>query len=246
MPRSPRIITELLALANEWGWSVQDLARELGVHRTTIVHQRSGRHALNTTMLARIAKRFRNDRTVRDLVWHYLAVEYEERPKDDAVPPAPRVPDAVASTLRAYLARFSEETVHGGRGLFIVGDDAPLLSATLRWLHTAFKQQRIDACLLRADRPVSPNEARYALAAPVLLLERVDFLRDGATDVLRRRADLVRPIIVTSMQPPEAVADAYARRILTSTTRLVELGPSAPAPTPTPSHGPVPAESEQQ
>lgn len=244
MQRPPRIITELLALANEWGWTVQDLARELGVHRTTIVHQRSGRHALNTTMLSRIAKRFRNDRTVRDLVWHYLAVEYEERAQATALPPTPKVPDGVASMLRAYLARFSEETIHGGRGLYLMGGDATLLSATVRWLQTAFTQQRVDACLLRADRPVSPAEARHALAAPVLLLERVDFLRDGATDVLRRRADLVRPVIVTSMQPPASIADPYVRRILSSTTRLVEI--AAPASTPTSPHGPVPAESEQQ
>lgn len=246
MQRPPRLITELLALAKEWGWSVQDLARELGVHRTTIVHQRSGRHALKTAMLARIARRFRNDRTIRDLVWHYLAVEYEERPAADALPTPPRVPDTVASSLRAYLAGFSDVSVHGGRGLYLVGSDATLLSATLRWLQAAFKQQRIETCLLRADRPVSPSEARAALAAPVLLLERVDFLRESATDVLRRRADLVRPVIVSSMQPPATIADPYARRILTSTTRLLEVASFDPAPIPTPPHGPLPAQSEQQ
>jgi AcrR family transcriptional regulator len=242
--RPPRLITELLALANAWGWSVEDLARELRVHRTTLVHQRSGRHALQTAMLSRIAKRFRNDRAVRDLVWHYLAVEFEERPKPGALPEMPRVPDAVASVLRAYIARFGEESTHGGRGLFIVGDDAALLTSTLRWLQQAFVQLRIQSCVLRADRPVSSTEARSALAAPVLLIERVDFLRESAGDVLRRRADLVRPVIVTSMQPPSAIDDSYIRRILTSTTRLVEV--AAPAPAPTPTHGPVPAESEQQ
>lgn len=243
LQRPPRLISELLALADAWGWNVEDLARELRVHRTTLLHQRAGRHALQTAMLSRIAKRFRNERIVRDLVWHYLAVEYEERTEGDALPELPRVPERTATMLRAYLDRFSEESVHGARGLYLLSADATLLGVTLRWLQSAFKQRRINAALLRADRPVSASEARFALAAPVLLVERVDFLRDAAADLLRRRADLVRPIVVSSMQPPDVLADAYIRRILTSTTRLIEFG-TPPAPS-TPPHGPVPAASEQ-
>lgn len=245
MHRPPRIITELIALAQEWGWSTQELARELGVHRTTFLHQRAGRHALETAMLARIARRFRNDRTVRDLVWHYLTVEYEEKGGQRAVlPPLPRVPDAVASALRAYLVRFSDESVHGGRGLYLVSGDAALLTAALQWLQGAFKQHRIETCVLRADRPVSDGEGRLALAAPILLLERVDFIREAVADVVRRRADLVRPMVVTSMQTPDTLADPYIRRVLTSMTRLVEIVPP-PSSLPTP-NGPVPSESEQQ
>jgi AcrR family transcriptional regulator len=243
--RPPRLITELIALAQEWGWSVQDLARELGIHRTTLVHQRVGRHALKTAMLARIARRFRNDRTVRDLIWHYLTVEYEEGAQSAALPPLPRVPDAVAGSLRAYIARFSEESVHGGRGLYLASTDAPLLSATLQWLQRAFTQHRIDPCLLRADRPVSAAETRFALAAPVLLLERVDFMKEPVAEVVRRRADLVRPMVVTSMKHPDTLADPYMRRVLTSMTRLLEIGPPPSSLLPT-TNGPVPAESEQQ
>ncbi len=244
MHRPPRLITELIALAQEWGWSVQDLARELGIHRTTLVHQRVGRHALNTAMLARIARRFRNDRTVRDLIWHYLTVEYEEGAQNTALPPLPRVPDVVASSLRAYIARFSEESVHGGRGLYLASTDAALLSATLQWLQRAFTQHRIEHCLLRADRPVSAAEIRFALAAPVLLLERIDFMNKPVADVVRRRADLVRPIVVTSMTHPDTVADPYLRRVLTSMTRLVEVGP--PPSSLSTTNEPVLAESDQQ
>lgn len=243
MHRPPRLITELIALAQEWGWSAQDLARELGIHRTTLVHQRVGRHALKTAMLARIARRFRNDRTVRDLVWHYLTVEYEEGGQRTALPPLPRVPDDVASALRAYIARFSEESVHGGRGLYLVSTDAAVLSATLQWLQRAFTQHRIEPCLLRADRPVSAGESRFALAAPVLLLERIDFMKEPVAEVVRRRADLVRPMVVTSTKHPDTIADPYMRRVLTSMTRLVEIVPR-PSSLPT-SNGPVPAESEQ-
>lgn len=237
-------MTELIALAQEWGWSKEDLAQELGIARTTLAHQRVGRHALKTAMLARIARRFRNDRTVRDLVWHYLTVEYEEGGQQVALPALPRVPNEVASVLRAYLARFSDESVHGGRGLYVMAGDAAMLTATLRWLQDAFKQHRVLSCTLRGDRPVAVSESRSALAAPILLIERVDFLREAVADVLRRRADLVRPVVVTSMQPPSAIADPYVRRILTSMTRVVEV--STVTIPPTIPHGAVPAEPEQQ
>jgi hypothetical protein len=242
--RPPRLITELIALAQEWGWSAQDLARELGIHRTTLVHQRVGRHALKTAMLARIARRFRNDRSVRDLIWHYLTVEYEEGAQQTALPPLPRVPDVVASSLRAYIGRFSEESIHGGRGLYLASTDTALLSATLQWLQRAFTQHRIEPCLLRADRPVSAAQTRFALAAPVLLIERVDFMKEPVAEVLRRRADLVRPIVVTSTKHPDTVDDPYMRRVLTAMTRVVEIG-SPPSSLPT-TNGSVPAESEQQ
>lgn len=241
--RPPRLITELIALAQEWGWSAEDLARELGIHRTTLVHQRVGRHALKTAMLARIARRFRNDRTVRDLVWHYLTVEFEEKARAITVPVPTRLPDVVASSLRAYLARFGEESVHGGRGLFLVGADAPLLTTALKWLQQAFAERRIQPSVLRADRPVGSSEGKFALAAPVLLVERVDYLKEPVAEVIRRRADLVRPIVATSMRPLDSIEDPYIRRILSSTTRVIELG--APSTLPTP-NGPIPAESEQR
>jgi plasmid maintenance system antidote protein VapI len=241
--RPPRLITELIALAKEWGWSVNDLARELHVHRTTLIHQRAGRHGINTAMLARIAQRFRSDRSVRDLVWNYLTVEYEEAGvRAKALPTASaRIPREVATVLRSYLARFGEESVHGGRGLYLTSADASLLTAALQWLQTAFREQRIDPCVLRADRTPSASEARFALAAPVLMLERIDFLSEGCTDVVRRRADLVRPIVVTSMQPPDAISDVYLRRIFTSTMRALVIGPS-----PIPPHGLVPVSTEEQ
>lgn len=241
--RPPRLITELIALAKEWGWSVDDLARELHVHRTTLIHQRAGRHGINTAMLARIARRFRSDRSVRDLVWNYLTVEYEEAGASvKAIPAASmRVPRDVAAALRSYLARFGEESVHGGRGLYLASADAALLTAALQWLQTAFRDQRIDPCVLRADRAPSASEARFALAAPLLMLERVDFLSDACADVVRRRADLVRPIIATSMQQPDAIRDAYLRRVFTSTMRALVIGPS-----PIPTHGPVPVSTEER
>lgn len=243
MLRPPRLITELIALAKEWGWSVDDLARELHVHRTTLIHQRAGRHGINTAMLARIARRFRSDRSIRDLLWNYLTVEYEEAGASARAIPAAstRMPREVATELRSYLARFGEESVHGGRGLYLASADAALLTAALQWLQTAFREQRIEPCVLRADRTPSASEARFALAAPVLILERVDFVSNASAEVVRRRADLVRPIIATSMQPLDAIGDPYLRRIFTSTMRTLAIGPSPISP-----HGPVPAATEEQ
>src|SRR3954468_8129825 len=64
--RPPRLITELLALTASWGWSVADVARELGVDESTILHYRAGRRGLTTRTLARIVVRFGEHRLTRD------------------------------------------------------------------------------------------------------------------------------------------------------------------------------------
>lgn len=243
MHRPPRLISELLALAKTWGWTVEDLARELEMHRTTLLHQRAGRHALTTAMLSRVARRFKADRSVRDLIWNYLTVEYQEHNQRGTGTDLPRVAARVTTTLTAYLDRFAEESVHGGRGLYLLAGDASLLSETVRWLQNSFTERRITAVTVRADRPVAASEGRLALAAPLLLVERIDFLKEPVADLLRRRADLVRPVIVSSMQAPSALSDPYLRRILNSTNRVVELSPSGTSSTPY--HGPVPAATEQ-
>ena len=244
MPHAPQLITELLGLANAWGWSPEDLARELRVDRTTLLQYRSGRRALTVRALARIARRFGEQRMVRDLVWHHLAVECSpDAPADGAPISAPTAlsPSAVRA-LRAYVDRFGKESLHG-RGLYLVGTDAAALSAALLFLQAVLEQAGIPACRLRADRTPSASEIRAALAAPVLLLERFDFACPAVQDLVRQRGDLVRPTVPTSMRSPGDISDPHLRRVLTGMTRLVDL---TPATTTLPIHGAVPAGPEAQ
>jgi len=240
---SPRLITELLSLADAWGLSVEDLARELRVDRTTLLQYRSGRRPLTVRALARIAHRFGSQRMVRDLVWHHLTVEFNDEGEVATVLAEPAsVPAPIARLLRAYVDRFGEESLHG-RGLYLTSVEAVALSGALQYLHRSLEEARIPVCRLRADRAPAASETRSALASPVLLVERFDFACDAVADLVRQRGDLVRPTILTSMRPLNGVPDPYLRRIFTSLTRVVEIGPS---PSSLPTNGPVPAESEQQ
>ena len=142
--------------------------------------------------------------------------------------------------LRAYVARVPEEAVTTGRGLYLHSTDAPSLSRAVQFLVRAFERAHVPVCHLRADQPVTPADRRFALAAPILIVERIDFLHVSLADLLRDRASLARPLIVTSMQPASAVPDSHLRRVVLSRTRLVDLDLLPALPT----HGSVPAESE--
>jgi hypothetical protein len=250
--RPPRLITELLALTASWGWTVADLARELEVDESTILHYRAGRRGLTTRTLARIVVRFGEHRMTRDLVWHYLMTECVEAPDAEGTLAAPKgLLPALEQALRTYAERFAEESVHAGRGLYVVSDAAAPLSAALHFLQAAFADKKIRACAIRADRTPTAAESRLALALPLLIVERMDFACDAVKDIVRRRADLARPTVLTSMQEPDVATDTYLRRVFVSTMRRIDAHTSAPT-TPSstvpsrPTHGSVPVESEQQ
>jgi plasmid maintenance system antidote protein VapI len=234
--RPPRLITELLALTASWGWTVADLAREIHVDPTTILHYRSGRRALTTATLSKIAVRFGEHRMVRDLVWHHLTAESQENEDAGDGASAPKgLPAAIEHALRAYASRFAEESVHAGRGLFIFAETAAPLSAATQFAKALFTAAKIPVCALRADKTPPAAESRFALAAPLLIVERVDFACPAIAELLRRRSDLTRPTVVSSMKAPDATDDAYLRRIYVATMRRIEAQPVI-APTSEPSH----------
>jgi hypothetical protein len=238
MSRPPRLIAELLALTATWGWTVADLAHELDLDPTTILHYRSGRRALTKRALAKIAVRFGEHRMVHDLVWHHLLAESgeaEEAPLGRRAAPK-GVDVAMEQALRAYVSRFAEESVHAGRGLFVVAESAGPLSAAALFIKALFADAKIPVCALRADKTPTAAESRFALAAPLLIVQGVDFASDAVKDLLCRRADLTRPAIATSMQPPDATDDLHLRRIYVSTMRRIEARPTPAAPATEPPH----------
>jgi transcriptional regulator with XRE-family HTH domain len=243
------LITELLALTASWGWSVADVARELGIDESTILHYRAGRRGLTTRTLARIAARFGEHRLTRDLVWHYLLSECGEQTDAEVTLAAPKgLSPAVEQTVRAYAERFAEESVHAGRGLYVVSDTAAPLSAALNFLRAVFGAKKVGICAIRADRTPTAAESRLSLAQPLLIVERIDFACDAVKELIRRRADLARPMVVTSMEEPNVPTDAYLRRVFLSTMRRVDARTSAlrtpPSPISPSTHGSVPVESE--
>lgn len=227
--RSPRLITELLALTKEWGWTTADLARELRLDETAIIHYRAGRRALTARTLARIAQRFGEQKLARDLIWHYLYVECRDEEHAAPTPDLSTFPVAAERIVRAYVERFAEESLQGGRGLFIVGAKTQELLAAMQALRRAFEHAKVRLYVLRGDQKPEAATMRAALAAPLILIERIDFACDGIREILLRRSDLVRPSVVSSAVQPEALSDSYLRRIALSTMRCIAIDP-APVP----------------
>lgn len=125
-----------------------------------------------------------------------------------------------------------------GRGVYLFSPDTRALLSATQFLLRSFEKGRVAVCHLRGDARPTAADRRFALAAPVFLVERVDVVAEGVATLLRERADLVRPIIVTSVQPPDETKDAHLRRILLSATRLLPI--STPSTPPTHAGSPVP------
>jgi len=222
-----RLITELIAFKKAEGGTIRDLAREIGIDETALIRCRSGERSPSKYVLTKIMMRYGQLKFVRDLLLHHFAAECQEGyvPSADVFSGVDLPARAVAE-LRPYVLKFTEENVRGGRGLYIVSSDAGQLSAALRAVALAMEGERIRMQMIRGDQRLDARALRAALAAPVVLIERADFASETVAEVLRRRADLMRPCVVTSMQPPEAIVDPHLRRIAVSTMRLVEI-PSA-------------------
>lgn len=220
----PRLIAELIALTSADGRSLSELARDLEIDETTLMQYRSGRRPISMRSYARIVRRFGDHRLIRDLAFHYAGVEYHAGKRAESLSSPESLSAPVERVLRRYAENFAEETLHGGRGLYLAGPDRDLTNAC-RFLVDLFAAARVALCRLRADRKPSASEMRDALAAPLFIVERVDFARTEVLDLVRRRSELMRPTVVSSTRSAEGAADPYIRRIFMSAMRLVEVGP---------------------
>ena len=236
MPRFHcRLITELLAFKRAEGGTLRDLAHDLGIDETLLVKFRSGVRSPTKQVLVKIARRYGHHLFVRDLVWHHLIAECNDTPPPTADAfEGVDLPPRVVGDLRAYVVRSSEESLRSGRGLYITSGGAAVLSRGSRALGRAFEAARVPYVLLRADQRADARAVRAAMAAPVVVVERVDFVCDSVADILLRRSELLRPSVVTSMAPPDAIADPHLRRVALSMMRRVMIGETASATAPTP------------
>lgn len=242
MHHPPYFIAQLLSHAATRGAGLLDVAGAIGVDETTLMQYRSGRRRLSMQAFANILAVYGDDRALRDAALHYARVEYHPLNPASLEAAADALSVSTVDRLRAYVDRMPEEAVTTGRGLYLHAAQARSLAHAVRFLVRSFERTRIPVCHLRADQRLTPADRRFALAAPILIVERIDFLRGPLTDLLRDRATLARPLIVTSMQPARDEPDPHLRRIFLSRTRLVDLDAHPSLPT----HGSVPAKSEHQ
>jgi transcriptional regulator with XRE-family HTH domain len=226
---------ELDRLARDAKWSNKELAARLKVDPTMLMHIRAGRNMFSPALLGRISQVF-NSPDVDALIVHHLRVERTARdatklalPSDDVL--LEQLDPAARRALRRFVLHFPRESVETGRGLFLTGPDATGLALAVQFLTTALQQQGIAVERLLANATPSGTQSRAGVAAALLIVERIEFTSAAVNDVLVRRSDVVKPIVVTSMRPMGEIEDAYLSRVFTSTLRPVSF---APAPTAVP------------
>jgi hypothetical protein len=230
VPHSSLLMRELDRLARDANWSNTDLAARLGVDPTMLMHLRAGRNLFSSQLLGRILNLFPMP-AVDDLVLHHLRVERRTResaklavPSDDRL--AGALDAAARKTLRTFVRDFARTSVETARGLYVVGDDARQLSLAAQFVAEGLGAQGIGVERLTANTKLTASTGRAALAAALLLVERAEFLSASVADLLLRRSDVVKPIVVTSTRPVTDVADTHLQRTFKAMLRLVLL--SAP------------------
>ena len=225
MLRPPRLIAELIALTRSWGWTMKDLGRELGISEVTLAQLRSGRRRVSFDTFSHILDRFGDNALIKGLAWQYARDYHKPEPITAIVPP-PNLPVATVHVLRRYVDGFADELTHAARGLFVMSEDATLLTSAVTYLRQAFDTKEVQVVVLRADQEPAAADRRAALVVPLVIIERIEFLHPVVAEVLRQRDDILRPIVVTSTKDLTSCGDEYLRRVFLSRMRRVDLAES--------------------
>jgi transcriptional regulator with XRE-family HTH domain len=230
------LVRELIRLARERNWSRQELASRLAIHPTLLTHIQSGRRRISVDLLSRIVRAFPEVRTIRDLVLNYLLVEVPEIEAEEGQLGCSTVregvvvelPDGPRRELRSYLGTFLR-SFYEGRGLCIAGTDTKLLRSAAAYVIAECELRHIQTLKIDANVKLSATLARAALHASLLVVERVDFASESVTELLLRRADFVKPSVVTTAGGIDSIRDAHLARVVRSMMRPVDLARAANA-----------------
>jgi transcriptional regulator with XRE-family HTH domain len=210
----PLLIHELERLARERGWTIAQLASQLGVSPKSFYNLRLGHSTVSLDVLSRVAVLFGESRTMRELVLHYLRVEY---------PALGRAGRAHAATRAAALAVLASHTRwrvaswvaqvplgEGARkGLYLQSGSAVALSATARFIQRELERLRCSVVVLNANARISRSHAEAAEAATVLIVERVEHASDAVAALILRRHEAQRLTVVTTSVDREQLQDRH-------------------------------------
>jgi len=218
----PLLLHELELRARAKGWSLAEISQRLGFKPKWYFEARAGRVILTTLALSRILRQSPGDPRIRQLLEHYLTVEFPEAIQDtptDAV-----LLDTLSSpaqaTLRTYLAHFAYEHLEG-RGLWCVSPDPGRLAAAVRYLVAGGERDlRTFVRVLPNETPTDPHAL---LAAQLVLFERLDRASPTILESLRQRLAIRLPVVVTSLQRDLPSLDDALRTLLTSAVEVLVL-----------------------
>lgn len=227
-------------IARDAKWTTTTLAERIGCHPTMLMHLRAGRTQFSAELLSRIWIAFPLPQ-IDAAIEHYVKIELPaildaKREPNVASASIATLDDRVRQALRAYVRFFARTSVESGRGLFLMGSDTKQLALAAAFVAEAVAEQGIGVMRLAANTKVTASEGKNALGCALLVVERIDFVSPTMSDLLLRRADVVKPIVVTSATDPSAIADPYLRRTLVAMTKTIRVAPVAAAPPSTPAH----------
>jgi len=239
VPRPALVIREVDQLARRAKWRACDLAEALGVSVSMLNRLRAGTSAPSREVLGAMLRAFGGNLHVRELVLHFLEHELaiERAATLDAAPIAstreePSLPFGARTRteLRAFVAHFLRKNLLSGRGLCITAADDAALRAATGYVRAALDAQGIPPVVLAAQAPLAGSHRASALAAPLVIAERVEFASKPVRAVLRERAAVRKPVLLTSLRP--LADDTDLAPVLRTTTTLALHASSPPTPPP--------------
>lgn len=228
MTLAPDIFREIDRLARHRGWSQGELARQLGVDRTLLAHLRAGRRVPTTRFLARTARAFAEETSLRDSLWHYLRHELPVGAEEPVIPveasDAPSLPDDAEQALRAYVRTFPHRMIDG-RGLVIRSDSAPLLSAASYLVAESLRRSGVLVAQRAAHLAILPSEAAALRRVRLVVVERVEYASAAVRDILAERLNLGMPVVVTTATDLAGRLESDLERVLRSRCSEVSIAP---------------------
>jgi transcriptional regulator with XRE-family HTH domain len=210
----PLLIHELDRLARERGWTIPQLAGQLGVSPKSFYNLRLGHSTVSLDVLSRVAVLFGESRTMRELVLHYLRVEYPALGRAGRAHAAGRAAalHVLPSHTRWRVASWVAQVPLGEgarKGLYLQSGSAVALSATARFIQRELERLRCSVVVLNANARISRSHAEAAEAATVLIVERVEHASDAVAALILRRHEAQRLTVVTSSVDREQLKDRH-------------------------------------
>jgi transcriptional regulator with XRE-family HTH domain len=183
-----------------------DLAEALGVSCSMLNRLRAGTHTPSREVLAAILRSFGANDHIRQLVLHFLEHELPRAEADRFAPATYGADDALApldrrarDQVRSFVTHFLRRSLATGRGLRLVAADDQLLRTVVASIVRDLDAHGIAAVAVAANaRVLARSQQEAACAAPLLVVERVEFASRAVQALLLARAAVRKPLLLTS------------------------------------------------
>lgn len=234
MFRTHPLLHELERRARALGFTWAALAAEVGIDRTTLAHIRSGRGRLSLGTLHRIAVWFPTDAAIQRSVWEYLLHDVEtqkeraERAQLQSRSSATllvALPPATQDWLRAFVADFAGFVIHG-RSLLLTGTNTAPLASALSFLESELVARGIHPLRAQPHRARLGSQRAALLAAPLVLVERLEFASAEMKRVITDRCRFGKVTVASSTGAP--IPSSLAGDALHWLVRTIDVGPRRP------------------